>query len=174
MIGDTNLGITGTALVACAISLAGVPPLRAQEVIELPAEDRWLDADFEELYRVGSMQGGDWDTFGRIATVAFDATGNLYVLDTQAAGINVVGLEGNLVRQFGRVGEGPGEFDGDAAPMLKLTILTSSATSRLAVPSGSRFQVFRPIPQPNPSFPPVKSVTLTHPNPHTALSCATS
>ena len=123
MIGNTNLGITGAAVVACAISLAGVPPMGAQEVIELPAEDRWLDADFEELYRVGSMQGGDWDTFGRIATVAFDATGNLYLLDTQAAGISVVGLEGNLVRRFGRVGEGPGEFDGDAAPMLKLTIL---------------------------------------------------
>lgn len=111
------------ALAACSISLAGVRSVGAQEVIELPAEDRWLDADFEELFRVGSMQGGDWDTFGRIAAVAFDAVGNLYVLDSQAAGISVVDLQGNLVRQFGRLGEGPGEFYGDAAPMLDLTIL---------------------------------------------------
>ncbi len=55
MIGKTNLGIAGAAVVACAISLTGVPPMGAQEVIELPAEDRWLVADFEELYRVGSM-----------------------------------------------------------------------------------------------------------------------
>ena len=29
----------------------------AQEMIELPAEDRWLDAGFEEIYRVGSADG---------------------------------------------------------------------------------------------------------------------
>ena len=91
-------------------SLVTVLPLAAQEVVELPAADRWLEADFEELYRVGSMQGGDWDTFGRVAAVAFDATGNLYLLDSQAARITVVDLQGNLVRQFGREGEGPGEF----------------------------------------------------------------
>lgn len=97
-------------MVACSICLAGVSALRAQEVTQLPAEDRWLDADFEELYRVGSMQGDDWDTFGRVAAAAFDATGNLYLLDSQAAQVTVVDLQGNLVRRFGRVGEGPGEF----------------------------------------------------------------
>ena len=85
-------------------------PVTAQEVIELPAEDRLLDAGFDELYRVGSLLGGDWDTFGRVVDVAFDGSGNLYVLDTQAARISVVGLQGDLVRRFGRVGEGPGEF----------------------------------------------------------------
>lgn len=143
MIGNTNLGITGSALGACAIVLAGVPPLGAQEVIELPAEDRWLDADFEEVYRVGSMQGDRWDTFGRVGAVAFDAAGNLYVVDTQAAGISVVDLQGNLVRRFGRVGEGPGEFDGDAAPMLDLTILDDR---RIAVFDAGRraFVLFGP------------------------------
>ena len=99
-----------TAVAACSTCLAGAPVLLAQEAIELPAEDRRLDADFEELYRVGSMQGGGWDTFGRVAAVAFDATGNLHVLDGQTAQITVVDLRGNLVRRVGRVGEGPGEF----------------------------------------------------------------
>ena len=40
--------------------------------------------------------------------------GNLYVLDDQAAQITVVDLEGGLVRQFGRRGEGPGELSGQA------------------------------------------------------------
>ncbi len=54
-----------------------------------------------------------------------------------------MGLEGNLVREFGRVGEGPGEFDGDAAPMLKLTILNDR---RIAVfDAGMRaFALFGP------------------------------
>ena len=112
MIGNTNLGITGAALVACAVSLAGVPPLGAQEVIELPAEDRILSADFEVLYRVGSVLGDGWDSFGQVVDVDFDGAGNLHVLDGQAAKITVVDRGGNLVRQFGRVGEGPGEFSG--------------------------------------------------------------
>lgn len=131
------------ALAACSVCLADVRSLGAQEVIELPAEDRWLDADFEELFRVGSMQDGGWDTFGRIAAVAFDAIGNLYVFDSQAAGISVVDLQGNLVRQFGRLGEGPGEFFGDAAPMLDLTILNDQ---RIAVFDAGRraFVLFGP------------------------------
>ena len=110
MSGNTKLAITGAAVVACATGLAGVPALRAQETIELPAEDRWLDADLEELYRVGSLLGDAWDTFGSVAAVDFDGSGNLYILDGQARQITVVDLHGNLVRQFGRVGEGPGEF----------------------------------------------------------------
>lgn len=83
-----------------------------QEIIALPDEDRWLEAGFEQLYRVGSLHGDDWDTFGGISTVAFDGAGNLHILDGQAAQITVVDLHGTLVRQFGRVGEGPGEVAG--------------------------------------------------------------
>ena len=94
------------------VFLAGAFPLAAQEVIELPEEDHLFDTDFEEVYRVGSWTGDDWETFGRVTGVAFDPTGNLFILDRQAARIVVVDREGSFVRQFGRVGEGPGEFDG--------------------------------------------------------------
>ena len=98
---------------ACITALVTTAsPLVAQEVVELPAEDRILSANFEELYRIGSLMGGEWDTFGQIVDLDFDGAGNLYVLDGQAAKITVVDPEGNLVRQFGRVGEGPGEFSG--------------------------------------------------------------
>ena len=110
MVSDTaRPWIAGSVAVACAICLPGTSPLYAQEVIELPAEDRWLDADFEELYRAGSLHDG-WDAFGQVADVGFDAAGNLHILDGQAAQITVVDLEGNPLRRFGRVGEGPGEF----------------------------------------------------------------
>jgi len=132
----------GAALVLVASAITALP-LAGQEVIELPAEDRFLEAGFEELYRVGSLQGDDWDTFGRVADVDFDGAGNLYVLDTQAARFMVVDLEGNPVRRFGRLGEGPGEFGGDAAPALTFAVLVDG---RIAVFDAGRrhFVVFGP------------------------------
>ena len=131
------------ALGAAGLLIASTQNLPAQEIIELPAEDRWLAADFEELYRVGSLQGGEWDTFGRVADVDFDGAGNLYVLDTQAARFSVVDLQGNLVRRFGRVGEGPGEFGGDAAPAINFAVLHDG---RIAVydPGRRHFVLFDP------------------------------
>ena len=107
--------------VAAVVALAG--PLAAQDVIELPAEDRSLDSDFEEIYRVGSLDGDGWDTFGRVATVGFDGAGNLYILDTYAVRINVVDLQANLVRQFIQEGQGPGEFGSDTAPALEFAVM---------------------------------------------------
>lgn len=98
-----------------ATPFLAAPTLPAQETVELPAEDRLLEVDFEELYRVGSMQGDNWDSFGRIDDVAFDDLGHLYVFDSQAARFSAVDQAGNLVRQFGRVGEGPGEFGARSA-----------------------------------------------------------
>lgn len=88
-------------------------PLRAQETVELPGEDRWLKADFEEVFRVGSrmaLMGEEWEQFGDVPKVAFDGAGRLYVFDGQAERLFVVGTDGKLVREIGRKGEGPGEF----------------------------------------------------------------
>lgn len=91
--------------------LAAAAPAVGQEVVELPAEDRWLEPDIEELYRVGTaVTGEEWEQFGQLAEVAFDAAGNLHVFDRQSQRIFVVGLDGELIRELGRPGEGPGEF----------------------------------------------------------------
>ena len=82
----------------------------AQEIIALPAEDRWLDVEFEELYRVGSLSGEEWEQFGYVRKVGFDRVGQLHVLDMQAAHILVVDRSGRLIRTMGGPGEGPGEF----------------------------------------------------------------
>ena len=89
--------------------------LAAQEIVELPGEDRWLDIDFEEVFRIGSLTGEEWEQFGDVRKVAFDAAGRLHIFDRQrwAAGrIVVVDREGALVHSVGRKGEGPGEFQG--------------------------------------------------------------
>ncbi len=100
---------------AAAAWLLGTAPGNAQEVIELPAEDRWLEPNLEEVYRLGSMTGADWERFGQIMDVAFDGAGHLHVLDRQARLVHVVGGDGRLIRQLGGPGEGPGEFGRPAA-----------------------------------------------------------
>lgn len=89
---------------------AGPALLGAQEVVELPAQDRPLAADFEEVYRIGSLDGEAWETFGDIAGVAFDAAGNLHVLDRQTSVVTVVDPSGALLREVGGPGDGPGEL----------------------------------------------------------------
>ena len=98
-------------------------PLAAQEVTELPAEDRLLDADFEEIYRLGSLTGDRWDTFGSVEDLGFDGAGNLYILDTQAVRISVVDPQGSLVRQFIGEGEGPGEFGSNSSRALEFAVM---------------------------------------------------
>ncbi len=107
---------------AFAIVAAGTPMVEsasAQETIELPAGDRWLNADFEEVFRLGSLMGEEWEQFGDVKKVMFDGAGQLYVFDSQTERIFVVGTDGALVREIGRKGEGPGEFR-DAADFVAL------------------------------------------------------
>ena len=106
--------VTFTTLSLVAI-LPTAPDLRAQEVIDLPSRDQPLDADFEEIFRVGVRDGDEREMFAHVASVAFDANGNLYVVDglyyQMDTRIVVFDASGNFVREFGSMGEGPGEFN---------------------------------------------------------------
>ena len=101
---------SGTAFAIVAAGALMVESVSTQETIELPGEDRWLDADFEEVFRIGSLMGEEWEQFGDVQRVMFDGAGRLYVFDDQAERIFVVGADGALIREIGRKGEGPGEF----------------------------------------------------------------
>jgi hypothetical protein len=96
-----------TALVAAAFAAA---PVGAQQVVEIPAEDKALSPALEDVFRVGSMAGADWETFGEIRGVAFDAQGHLYVFDQQSSRVVVTDAAGKFVREVGQAGEGPGEL----------------------------------------------------------------
>lgn len=102
----------GTALVAVgmmASAFAG-PAASAQQEVDIPAQDRPLRVTLEEVFRVGSMAGADWETFGDIRGVAFDAQGRLHVFDPQSSRVVVTDAQGKLVRTVGKAGEGPGEL----------------------------------------------------------------
>ena len=95
-----------------ALMFAAAAALPAQEVIELPGRDQRIDPDFEEVYRVGVLDGESWEMFGQVEHVAFDAQGNLYVFDeAPELRVLVFDVAGGFVREFGTAGEGPGEFN---------------------------------------------------------------
>ena len=121
----------------------GPPALAAQEVIELPAEDRILEAEFEEVYRVGSIAGNAWEQFSRVSAVGFGESGNLHVMDDQGGRVVVVSEVGELVHEFGRIGDGPGEFAGNTNTAVGFTVLRDGRTV-VFDPGHSAFDVFGP------------------------------
>ena len=102
---------TAPALTTALALTTAFTPAAAQQTIELPAEDRPLDADFAEVFSLGSLDAPDWQHFGMLQAAAFDAAGNLYLLDVDARTIVVVDPTGRFVRTIGQPGNGPGEFD---------------------------------------------------------------
>lgn len=107
---------TPFVLIPLVAALVTAPPIGAQEVVELTDRDERLEADFEEVFRLGVPEGEDWQDFERVPKVAFDAAGNLYVFDWRGRlgdrrlRVVVVDRSGALVREFGSVGEDAGEF----------------------------------------------------------------
>lgn len=105
-----------TVLLILAAGLLTPPPLLAQEVVEVSGQDRRLEPDFEEVYRIGAAHGESWETLGVVVKVAFDARGNLYVFDSDTGWLDrnlrilVFDPSGAFVREFGSAGDGPGEF----------------------------------------------------------------
>lgn len=59
---------------------------------------------------IGSFDGPEETTFGRIAAIAVDSAGGVYVFDSQEPAIRYFDRHGRFVRQVGRNGEGPGEY----------------------------------------------------------------
>ena len=99
--------VTLWTLLVPAFAATGV---QAQRLIDIPDGDRALNLNAEQVYSVGSMMGDEWETFGEVGSVAFDAEGNLYILDAQSHRVVVVDSEGNFLREFGKEGDGPGEL----------------------------------------------------------------
>ena len=96
-----------TALL-CIVALACAD--EAHDADTTAATDIPLATTTEHLYTVGALVGEDWETFGSVRSVHFDADGNLHVFDAGAHRVVVVDGEGNHLRTVGTQGEGPGEI----------------------------------------------------------------
>ena len=106
MVRSVKLRQMGACLAALFIAGDG----HAQESVELPGEDRTLALELSEVYRIGSAgAGADWELLHTVQGAGFDEAGNLYFLNSPHR-VVAVDPAGNLLRQFGRTGGGPGEF----------------------------------------------------------------
>ena len=94
--------------IACLIGAGLGTALAATS--QISAQDRPLSGDLAEVYRAGGMNAAEWAFFQDSAQTAFDAAGNLFVLDRAAGHVVVIDPQGRLLRTFGRMGQGPGEF----------------------------------------------------------------
>lgn len=95
---------------AAALALALGSSAAAQQTVALPDRDRALQLPAKTLFQVGELEGEDYENFGAVNDVAFDARGNLYVLDATGFHIIVFDPAGKYLRTIGRQGDGPGEF----------------------------------------------------------------
>lgn len=100
-----SLSMTCACFLCLVAACGGQGHNPAAEESDLP-----LAAVTQDMYRVGAVSGEDWETFGQIADVDFDASGSLYILDEGSYRVVVLDSEGALVRMFGSHGEGPGEL----------------------------------------------------------------
>jgi hypothetical protein len=77
------------------------------------APNGWRDSSrawrFEEVRRFSGEEGTD-AALVEPRSLAVDGAGRVYVSDVKPSAIKVFGPDGNLIRQIGREGEGPGEF----------------------------------------------------------------
>jgi len=83
------------------------------EVIINPIEPLYSSdvLDLRENLIIGPSGEGRDVLFERIAAVKVDKAGNIYVLDHTAFHVLKFDPDGNLVKEFGRKGQGPGEFE---------------------------------------------------------------
>ncbi|HEU4631071.1 MAG TPA: 6-bladed beta-propeller [Gemmatimonadaceae bacterium] len=60
--------------------------------------------------RIGQLEGPEAYTFGSIDAIAPDADGRVYVWDELSHSVRLYDADGRFVRQIGRRGSGPGEY----------------------------------------------------------------
>ena len=100
-----------TLLVLAVVACGGEPAeSRPSPATGLDAPDRNLTLTTTPVYQVGGFDAPDWATFGQVTAVRFDAQGRLYILDSQAQQVTVVGPDGSFLHTIGSPGEGPGEL----------------------------------------------------------------
>ncbi len=115
-----SLGCRGDSAQTTSEEVETVGSLRGAAVepddVSLGVWDREpaLTWSLEPDLRIGAVEGGGEDVFGRIRNVIPDGDGGVWVYDQQAYELRHFDAEGNHLQSVGRRGEGPGEFSGNA------------------------------------------------------------
>jgi hypothetical protein len=90
--------------------LLGAGALAAQPTVRLPAADRPLAGRPTQLFAIGAEEGQSWEMLSEVDDVDFDRADNVFVLDRGNKRVLMFDRAGRFVRQLGKAGAGPGEF----------------------------------------------------------------
>ena len=72
----------------------------------------------EDALRIGAPEGDAAYQFGQISGIGFAADGRIVVSDIQGQHVKVFAADGTWERTIGEAGSGPGQFGGQAGPVL--------------------------------------------------------
>ena len=120
------------------VSAAAIPLVLAPMHAHAAMRQDWT----RPVLQIGQAEGQDAEILGRIGAVKVDASGNIFILDTQANEVRWYGPEGGLRGRAGRSGEGPGEFRLPIAMALDSAGLVNVLDARNA-----RISIYRPTAQ---------------------------
>ncbi len=149
------LGSCGRGQDASASAAIQIDTLSDTITVRNGTARQWSESrTLEPATSIGVIEGAPEYEFGRVASIATDAEGNVYVLDRQAAEIRSFTPDGDYLRTYGRRGEGPGEL---ASPQAIAVLSDGRVLAR--DPRNRRVQVFTPTgeaagewPVVNPTF----------------------
>jgi hypothetical protein len=95
-------------------TLAALDPLAAQQpqVVRSTGPGTWgIGLRLVEELRIGRLDGADEYVLGEVEGVAVGRDGRIYVADAQVPVVRMYDASGRFVRNLGRAGAGPGEYD---------------------------------------------------------------
>jgi hypothetical protein len=134
-------------LAACAAGETGSRPtaiVRDSAGVQLvhnpdPAIDT-TSVPLTERLRIGVMDGPEVEQFHFIRGIAVSPNGTLYIANQGSSSVRVFSLAAEFVREIGRKGTGPGEFDAPGVPLLwKDTLFVSDGGSSMVHMRGFLF-----------------------------------
>lgn len=101
-------------LIPVAVASMLAAPLSAQQpqVVQSNGPGSWgASVRLVEELRIGVAEGADEYTFGRIGGLAVGKAGAIFVADAQGPRVRMYDAQGKFVRNVGRTGSGPGEYN---------------------------------------------------------------
>ncbi|HEX7051929.1 MAG TPA: 6-bladed beta-propeller [Longimicrobiales bacterium] len=124
-----------------------------QVVVRNSADPLWREGDawrVVEVLRIGSVEGGRPDAFGRVAAFEVDDAGRIWIVDEIAQQLIVFDGSGAHLRTIGRPGAGPGEFraavDVDLAPDGHVWVVDVGNARISVFDTAGRYLDAKPIP----------------------------
>ncbi len=98
---------TVTAITCAALA----PDLQDTTVVRIDNSPQWGEnVTLVEELRIGTMDGSDEYVLGQPETITVDRAGNIYVVDGQVPIIRQYDSLGQHIKDLGRGGDGPGEY----------------------------------------------------------------